>query len=82
MSQKVFDTLKPIGTFWVAEAKDIEANGESLGNYIPIILTPEEYNALLDGEEVEYEGEKITFDEEKIYLIKLIPTDPNPIDKT
>lgn len=76
MSQKVYDILKPTGTFWVAQSKDIEANGESLENFLPIIVTPEEYNILyFHNGKIEYNGEMISYDANKIYLIKAIPTE-------
>ena len=69
MSQKVYDVLKPTGQFKIAEAEDISAHGESLINFVPIILTQAEYNELLKGP-IEHQGTIITYDENKIYFIK------------
>ena len=79
--QELFGTLKPIGSFWAARSADIEARGESLENFVPIIITEAEYQALLDGEGVLYKGETIFFEDEKVYFIKQEIKDPNPIVK-
>jgi hypothetical protein len=84
--QKVFGTLKPTGDFWVAHSKNIEAEGEALENFIPIILTQEEYNTIYEKKEsivitlADGTQKEITYDKNRIYFIKMFPpVDPNPI---
>lgn len=73
--------LYPVGDFplVVDESVAIGETTERLSDYIPIILTPREYNALCEAEEGEavkvIQGGKeveIIFDPNKIYLVKLV----------
>jgi hypothetical protein len=52
------------------DAKDVEVDGETLMNYIPIILTEEEYDSLLDGNSIVINGKEHYYDENRIYMIK------------
>ena len=73
--------LYPVGGFPLVKDTDV-AVGESTGrlvDYIPIILTPQEYNALCEAEEGEavkvmQDGVEVemVYDPNKIYFIKLI----------
>lgn len=68
----VYDKIKPEGNYSVLEAKDVEVNGETLLNYIPIILTQEEYNTLINGGTITLNGQELTYEEHRIYMIKKI----------
>lgn len=57
-------------TYPLVRAKDVDVSGESLINFIPIILTQEEYNTLLEGGTIEINGQEISFEEDRIYMIK------------
>lgn len=78
--------LKPAGDYPIAIVNDIATDDKDgrLDHYIPIIMTQEEYNNLEEYGEAEIllkDGtkQKIIYDENKIYLIKYGPVDPNPI---
>ena len=57
-------------TFPLVKAKDVDVSGESLLNYIPIILTQSEYDTLVEGGTITMNGEEITYEENRIYMIK------------
>lgn len=70
MALLVYDKFQPTGPFFAMDAKDVEVEGETLMNYIPIILTQEEYNTLLDGGTIIINGKEYTYEENRIYMIK------------
>lgn len=70
MALLVFDKFETTGPFFAMDAKDVEVDGESLINYVPIILTQEEYNTLLDGGTIIIKGKEHSLDENRIYMVK------------
>lgn len=70
MALLVYSKFKPAGSFFAMDAKDVEVEGETLMNYIPIILTQEEYNILLDGGAILVNGKEHFLDENRIYMVK------------
>ena len=70
MSQKVYDVLKPTGGFKIADAEDINAYGEALINFVPIILSAQEYQQLISEGAINYGDKQITYDPNRIYFIK------------
>lgn len=70
MALLVYDKFQPAGPFFAMDAKDVEVDGETLMNYIPIILTEEEYDSLLDGNSIIINGKEHYYDENRIYMIK------------
>lgn len=62
--------IKPAGNFAAVDAKDVDVDGETLLNYIPIILTQEEYNTLVDGGTITINGQEMPYEENRIYMIK------------
>ena len=71
--------LRGSGEWDTIDAKDVQINKtETLLNFIPIILKQAEYDTLITEKEVTLEnGEKIEYDENRIYLIKVVkPVDP------
>jgi hypothetical protein len=58
------------GDFPLVRAKDVDVNGETLLNYIPVILTQEEYDILVGGGTITLNGQEITYEENRIYMIK------------
>lgn len=63
-------TQKNNGTFPLMRAQDVDVYGETLLNYIPIILTQEEYNTLVDGGTITLNGQEISYEDNRIYMIK------------
>ena len=63
-------TQKGEGTFPLVRARDVDVNGETLLNYIPIILTQSEYDTLVDGGTIVLNGQEMSYDENRIYMIK------------
>ena len=63
-------TPKNNGTFPLVRAKDVDVNGETLLNYIPIILTQDEYDILVGGGTITINGQEIAYEENRIYMIK------------
>lgn len=63
-------TQKNNQTFPLVRAKDVDVNGETLMNYIPIILTQEEYNVIANGGTITLNGQEITYEEHRVYMIK------------
>lgn len=60
----------PAGNWPLIRAQHVSVNQtETLANYIPVILTQEEYNSLLDGETIEINGQNISYEENRIYMI-------------
>lgn len=66
----VYDKIKPEGDYSVLDAKDVDVNGETLLNFIPIILTQEEYNTLVSGGTITLNGQDLTYEENRIYMVK------------
>ena len=62
--------IQPSGDFAAVNAKDVDVNGETLLNFIPIILTQEEYNTLVNGGTITLNGQELTYEENRIYMIK------------
>ena len=56
--------------FPLVRAKDVDVNGETLLNYIPIILTQEEYDIIVSGGTITLNGQEIVYEENRIYMIK------------
>lgn len=56
--------------FPLMRAKDVDVNGETLLNYIPMILTQEEYNIIDSGGTIFINGQPVSFEENRIYMIK------------
>ena len=53
------------------DAEDVRVNAEeSLLNYIPIILTQEEYDTLVSGGTITLNGQPISYEPNRIYMIK------------
>lgn len=63
-------TQKGDGDFPLMRAKDVDVNGETLLNFLPIILTQEEYNTLVGGGTITLNGQELTYEENRIYMIK------------
>lgn len=54
MSIKLIDTVKPKGDFPIAEASDIlMPDGKRLSNALPVPLTQEEYDALMESDNID-----------------------------
>ena len=70
MALKIMQPIQPAGDFPAVYSDNVDANGEALTNFIPIILTQREYNTLVENGSLEINGEIITFQEKRIYLIK------------
>lgn len=69
----IYDTIQPTGgEFPAVKAKDVDVNGEALLNFIPIILTQEEYNTLVDGGTITLNGKELSYEEHRIYMIKKV----------
>lgn len=67
----IYDTIEPTGgNFPAVKAKHVDVNGETLLNFIPIILTQSEYNTLLSGGTIILNGNELAFEEHRIYMIK------------
>lgn len=67
----VYDKIKPeTDGDAIMDAKDVDVDGETLLNFIPIILTQEEYNTLVDGGTITLNGRELTYEENRIYMIK------------
>lgn len=62
--------IKPAGNFAAVDAKDVDVHGETLLNYIPIILTQEEYDTLVNGGTITVNGREMYYEENRIYMIK------------
>ena len=56
--------------FPLMRAQDVDVYGETLLNYIPIILTQDEYNTLVDGGTITLNGQDVSYEENRIYMIK------------
>lgn len=69
----VYDKIKPekAGDA-IMDAMDVDVNGETLLNFIPIILTQEEYNTLVDGGTITLNGKELSYEEHRIYMIKKV----------
>ena len=63
-------TQKGDGDFPLMRAKDVDVNGETLLNFIPIILTQTEYDTLVNGGTITLNGRELTYEENRIYMIK------------
>ena len=63
-------TQKGDGQFPLMRAKDVDVNGETLLNFIPIILTQTEYDTLVGGGTITLNGQELTYEENRIYMIK------------
>lgn len=71
MALKLLNTIEPAGDFKVVDAADISVNKkEDLIDFLPIILTQREYEDLVNNGSIEINGEAITFQENRIYMIK------------
>lgn len=70
MALLVYDKFQPAGPFFAMDAKDVEVDGETLINYIPIILSEEEYESLRAGETILINGKEHSYEENRIYMIK------------
>lgn len=70
MAVEVHGTIKPKnnGTFPVVMAENVEHQGQPLTNFIPVLITQEDYNSLVEADEV---------DPDLLYFITL---DPNGDD--
>lgn len=69
----IYDTIQPTGgEFPAVKAKDVDVNGEALLNFIPIILTQEEYNTLVGGGTITLNGKELSYEENRIYMIKKV----------
>ena len=67
----IYDTIQPTGgDFPAVKAKDIDVNGETLLNFIPIILTQAEYNTLIEGGTITLNGREISYEENRMYMVK------------
>jgi hypothetical protein len=67
----VYDKIKPEKDGdAIMDAQDVDVDGETLLNFIPIILTQEEYNTLVDGGTITLNGRELTYEENRIYMIK------------
>lgn len=62
--------LRGDGTWDRVDAEDVWVNNETLLNFIPIILTQDEYNTLAGGGTIELNGQEISYEENRIYMIK------------
>jgi hypothetical protein len=49
---------------------NIDINSKTLLNYIPIILTQEEYDILVGGGTITLNGQEISYEENRTYMIK------------
>lgn len=71
----VYDKIKPEKDGdAIMDAQDVDVNGETLLNFIPIILTQTEYDTLLAGETITLNGKEISYEENRIYMIKRVVT--------
>ena len=69
----VYDKIKPEKSGdAIMDAIDVDVDGETLLNFIPIILTQEEYNTLVDGGTITLNGKELTYEENRIYMIKKV----------
>lgn len=62
--------LRGDGTWDRVDAEDVWVNNETLLNFIPIILTQEEYNTLAGGGTITLNGQEISYEENRIYMVK------------
>lgn len=62
--------LRGDATWSNVEAKHVDVNGEALINFIPIILTQAEYDTLINGGTITLNGQEISYEENRIYMIK------------
>lgn len=62
--------LRGDGTWDRVDAEDVWVNNETLLNFIPIILTQEEYDTLVGGGTITLNGQEISYEENRIYMIK------------
>ena len=69
--------IKPSGNFAAVDAKDVDVNGKTLLNYIPIILTEEEYISIIHGGTIMIDGNEITYDDNQIYMVKKYVAEEN-----
>lgn len=77
MALKLLNTIEPAGDFKVVDAADISVNKkEDLIDFLPIILTQREYEDLVNNGSIEINGETITFQENRIYMIKRYIDEP------
>lgn len=57
--------------FPLIRARDVDVSGESLINYLPVILTQDEYNTIVGGGTIILpNGKTASFEENRIYMIK------------
>lgn len=62
--------LRGDGTWDKVDAGEVWVNNETLLNFIPIILTQAEYDTLIDGGTITLNGQELSFEEHRIYMIK------------
>lgn len=62
--------LRGDGTWDKVDAGEVWVNNEVLLNYIPIILTQAEYDTLIKGGTITLNGQEISYEEHRIYMIK------------
>ena len=71
MALKLLNTIEPAGDFKVVDAVDISVNkNENLTDFLPIILTQEEYDIISEGGTINLNGKDITYEANRIYMIK------------
>lgn len=71
MALKLLNTIEPAGDFKVVDAADISVNkNENLTDFLPIILTQEEYDIISEGGTIILNGQEITYEANRIYMIK------------
>ena len=70
--------LRGSGEWDTIDAEDVQINEtETLLNFIPIILTQTDYDTLAGGGTITLNGQEISYEENRIYLIKVAkPVDP------
>lgn len=61
--------LKGSGKWEDIHASEVHVNNKTLLDYLPVILTQNDYEKLLNGETIEVSGETIEFEENRIYMI-------------
>jgi hypothetical protein len=52
MALKIYDTIEPQGPYPAVNAEHVSYQGKSLVDFIPVVMTQAEYNALVEADAV------------------------------